>query len=146
MGGTIDSKAHLFATLLVLGLVVVVAEPPVSTPILVIVGLVLGVGIDADHFPLARLNRGDWTPLHRCVRQPSIVFLDQDAIFEPGDVGARQRVVSHVVLGGLALGGLSVLNRTLVLVGALVLVVHLLMDGVYDTWRKPSADGRSTNP
>ena len=126
-------------------MVVLGVDPGVSTPVLVVVGLLLGVGIDADHFALARLNRGDWTPLRRCLRAPSIVVFRQGAIFEAGDVGARRRLVSHVIIGALALGGLSVVDRPLALVGALVLGVHLGMDVVYDRWLKPSADGRSTN-
>ena len=127
------------------GLVGFVIDPPVSTPVLLIVGLGLGVGIDADHFPLARLNRGDWAPLRRCLRDPSIVVFDQDAIFEEGDVGARRRLLSHVVIGSLAVGGLSLLNRPLAMMGALVLGTHLLQDVVYDVWLKPSSNGRSTN-
>jgi hypothetical protein len=126
--------------------VIVLVQPPISPPALIVVGLGLGVGIDVDHFPLARLTRGDWVPLRRCLRDPSIVVFDQAAIFEEGDVGARRRLLSHVVIGGFAIGGLSVFNRSLALVGALVLGIHLLQDVVYDAWLKPSSDGRSTNP
>lgn len=93
---------------------------------------VVGVGIDFDHFLVARLNTGEWTAVRRCLRDPRIVFTDQNAIFEEGDVGTLRRLLSHVVLAGLAVVGLLAVDVFLAVFTAVVLYAHLLSDLVWD--------------
>jgi hypothetical protein len=95
----------------------------------------LGVGVDADHFAIARLNRGDWANLRRVLADPALVVRSPDEIFDPGDLWRDQRLLSHALLGG-------VLTPLALLVGPLwatataaSLYTHLLAD-LY-------ADGRS---
>ncbi len=121
------------------------ANPAVSGPLLVGVALLIGVGIDLDHFPLARLNRGDWTALRRCVRDPRIVVFDQDAIFDDGEVGAGRRLVSHLVVGGVLLVGLATVNTDLAWVGGAVLGIHIAMDVVHDVVTRAADAERLTN-
>lgn len=99
---------------------------------LVAYAVVLGVGIDFDHFLVARLNTGEWTAVRRCLRDPRIVFADQNQIFNTGDVGTLRRLLSHVVLGGLAVGLLLVFDVFLAVFTAVVLYTHLLSDLVWD--------------
>jgi len=58
----------------------------------------LGVGIDADHFVIARINRGDWANLQRCLQNPSRVFVGQATIFDSGDIWRDQRLLSHLLI------------------------------------------------
>lgn len=110
------------------------------TPVVVLgVALLVGVGIDVDHFALARLNRGDWTALRRCVREPRIVLFDQNAIFDEGDVGAGRRLLSHTLVGGGAALALHPIDPALATVAGVVLGVHLAMDCVGD-WLLTAGD------
>jgi hypothetical protein len=73
-------------------------------------------------------NAGDLDPVRRCLRDPRIVVFDQDAIFEEGTVGALNRLLSHVVIGGLAVPALWLWRPYLAgLVGA-SLYAHVLAD------------------
>lgn len=121
----------------VLSLVLLVMLPPPSHPLL-LVGFVLavGVGIDFDHFVIARLNSGSWKSLERVLERPSMVFLDQTAIFDGDDVGAIERLVSHVVIASVAAGVLWLVGlQYWASVTAITVLVHLLADG-YSTARK----------
>lgn len=112
-----------------------VASPPLADAILVGYAGALGVGIDFDHFLIARWNTGDWTAVRRVLARPSIVFVDQDAIFDENDLFALQRLLSHVVIGGLLVGALAVVLPSLALVSAVVLYAHVLADLVDDNRR-----------
>lgn len=96
------SSAHAVVSLVVAGLALVLTDPPFSALVVVAVALVAGVGIDVDHFPLAWQRTGSLAAVRRCLRDPTIVFLDQDAIFVEGEVGAIRRLLSHAVVGGVA--------------------------------------------
>lgn len=96
--------------------------------------VVVGVAIDVDHFAVARLESGDWTALRRCLRTPSLVFLGQDEIFDPTDLWPLQRLLSHHVIGGVAVGGLWLVSAPLALFTALVLYAHVLCDLVWDNY------------
>jgi|AntRauTorcE11898_2_1112593.scaffolds.fasta_scaffold18478_3 hypothetical protein len=103
---------------------------------LVAYAVVLGVGVDFDHFLIARYNAGDWATLRACLANPRRVFFSQDELFEPGEVGVLQRLLTHVVLGGVVVtvllaGGLV----DLAVVSAVVLYVHVLADLVWDVAR-----------
>jgi hypothetical protein len=99
--------------------------------------VVLGVGVDFDHFLVARYNAGDWRALRACLADPRQVFFSQDEIFAPDEVGVVERLLTHAVLGGvlvvaLLAGGLV----DLAVVSAVVLYVHVLADLVWDVARQ----------
>lgn len=123
---------------LVAGLVLVPLVPTVvSGPVLVAYAVVLGVGVDFDHFVVARVNAGNWRALRACVVDPRRVFLAQDEIFEAEEVWPLQRLLSHAVLGGALVAGLLAVDRLGVAVAsAVVLYVHVLADLVWDVARQ----------
>jgi len=90
--------------------------------------LVLGVGIDLDHFVIARINRGDWTNARRCLRDPGLVFADQGSIFDGGDVYRDQRLLSHVAVGGVLVAGLWIVREYWAMAAAVALYVHVAAD------------------
>lgn len=94
----------------------------------------VGVGVDFDHLLVARLNSGDWSALRRLLHNPSIVVLDQDAIFDD-DLWARQRLLSHHVLGGFLVAALVPASVPLAAFTALILYAHVLADLVHDNRR-----------
>jgi hypothetical protein len=96
-----NSIRHALISLLVAGLALAVTTPPVSAAAVVAISVGVGVGIDFDHFLLARWG-GDWSAVRRCLRDPRILLFDQGAIFADGEVGAVRRLLSHVVIGGVA--------------------------------------------
>lgn len=122
-----DSKAHAAISLVVAAVALAVTTPPVSPAVVVAVAVALGVGIDLDHFLLARWD-GDWSAVRRCLRDPRIVVFDQDAIFEDGEVGTVRRLVSHTVLGGVAVPLVWLASPYLGAVVAASLYAHLLAD------------------
>lgn len=107
---------------------------------------VLGVGIDFDHFFVARINAGRWDALAGVVRNPRRAFLEQDAIFEDGeDVTKLQRLLSHVVIAGVLVAVLYPFLPYFALLSAVVLYVHLLSDlyrDVRDEMEARSPHGR----
>jgi len=130
------SRAHAAVSLAVAVGALALTTPPIPAWAVVTIALGAGVGIDFDHFLIARWRTGDWRAVQRCLRDPTIVFVDQDAIFERGDVGSFPRLLSHAVIGGVAV---PVLFRFDAYVGGLVAVAlyaHVLADlvaGVRDT-------------
>ncbi|WP_228546300.1 hypothetical protein [Halegenticoccus tardaugens] len=56
----------------------------------------------------------------------------QDDIFEEGEVGTLRRLLSHVVIGGVAVLALSLSSPFLALLTAVTLYAHLLADLVWD--------------
>jgi hypothetical protein len=93
---------------------------------------VVGVGIDLDHLLVARLNAGDWSALRGLLRSPAAAVLDQDAIFAEDDLWARQRLLSHHVIGGVLVAVLVPVSAYLAAFTALVLYAHVLADLVHD--------------
>jgi hypothetical protein len=135
-----NSGAHA-AISLVAGLAALaVTTPTVPAWAVVAVAVVAGVGIDLDHFLLARYNTGDWAAVRRCLRDPAIVFLDQDAVFEAGEVGTLDRLLTHVAVGGLVVPALYRWNRTVAGVVALSLWAHVLADLVAGVRKKAAVD------
>jgi hypothetical protein len=127
-----NSSVHAVLSLVVAGLALALTSPPVEPPVVVAVALVAGVGIDVDHFPLARYG-GDWSAVRRCLRDPRILFLDQSAIFERGEVGALERLLSHVVIGGVAVPLVWAVSQYLAGVVAVSLYAHVLADLISTT-------------
>lgn len=121
------SRNHALISLVLAGGIAVVA-PPTSLAVLVAVVVGVGVGIDFDHFLVARLNTGSWESVRRCVRDPSLVFLDQRAIFDEGDLTRTQRLLSHALIGGALVGGLATWSPYWCVVTALALYVHVVAD------------------
>lgn len=124
------SKAHLLISLAVGAVVALVtAQPPVPAVATVGYAAVLGVGIDFDHFLVARLNTGNWDALVDVVRDPRQVLFDQGEVFEEGeDVTKLQRLLSHAVLGGLLVAVLYPIEPYVAVLSAAVLYVHVLSD------------------
>lgn len=134
-----DSKRH-FLISLALGIAVVafadapaLVDAPFPDLAVVAYAAVLGVAIDFDHFLVSRLHCGDWRAAWRCLDDPKIVFLDQSAIFDDGDLWGHQRLLSHVVIVGLFVPGVYVVaGPFLAVVAAVVLYAHVLADLVED--------------
>lgn len=113
----------------VVGIPLAVTSPDVHQPIYVLIYVVvLGVGIDLDHFVIGRINRGDWSNLTHCLRSPSQVFVDQTSIFERGDVLRDQRLFSHLLIGGVLVGSVWFMNEYLAFVTAGAIYTHVLAD------------------
>jgi len=112
-----------------------------SAPLLWFYALALGVGIDFDHFLIARLNRGTWRPLRRCLADPTIVFFDQHAIFEPEDLRRDQRLLSHHIVGGALVAALWTVAPYWALATAATLYVHVVADLYADVRDRSSAEG-----
>lgn len=105
-----------------------------ATEMLVVVGFAggLGVLIDLDHFVIARLNTGSWEPFVRAIRSPAHSFVNQDDIFPEGAVTREDRVLTHLVVGGVLVAGIWPLHPDFAIVAAVVLYLHLLTDAIAD--------------
>jgi len=129
------SREHALASVAVgaAGLTVL----PVPLPWWAAVGyaVAVGVGIDVDHFAVARLETGDWAAFRRVLRNPRLVVGGQDEIFAPQDLWPLQRLLSHHLIGGAAVFGLWLVSEPLALFTALVLYAHVLCDLVWDNYR-----------
>jgi len=138
------SKAHFLISLAVGAAVAVLADqPPLPAAATVGYAAALGVGIDFDHFLVARLNTGNWDSLVRVVRNPRRVLFDQSDIFEEGeDVTKLQRLLSHALLGGVLVAGLYPFLPYAAVVSAVVLYVHVLSDLYRDV--RDEAEARGT--
>ncbi|WP_198665621.1 MULTISPECIES: hypothetical protein [Haloprofundus] len=62
------------------------------------------------------------------------MFAGQDEIFEDGEVGTLRRLLSHVVVVGVAVPALVLVSPALALLTAVVLYGHLLADLVWDVY------------
>lgn len=128
------SKHHFLISVAVGAVVAAATSSAFPWWFLVGYAAVVGVGIDFDHFLVARVNTGEWTAVERCLRDPRIVFLDQNQIFETGDVGVLRRLFSHVVIVGVAVAVLAFVSPFLAAFTALVLYAHILSDLVWDLY------------
>ena len=105
---------------------------PIPAAAVVAYGTAVGVCIDFDHFLIARLKTGDWDAVGFCLSNPRAAVADQSAIFDPGDVGVLSRLLSHVVIAGLAVSALALVSAPLAIITGAVLYAHLLADLVWD--------------
>lgn len=129
------SKHHLLLSLAT-GLALLLGTPP-SIPAWLVVGLAITVGvlIDLDHFLVARLKQGDWDATIRGLRNPRLLVLDQDQLFDEDALWARQRLLSHAIIATVVVGVLAAAASVwLALVAAASLWVHLLADLVWDNY------------
>jgi hypothetical protein len=55
-----------------------------ETALAVVGCAILGVGIDFDHFLIARLRTGSWRSFSDLLRNPVKAFTDQRSIFDDG--------------------------------------------------------------
>lgn len=106
--------------------------PPVSPLLVVGYAAALGVLVDLDHFLLARLNTGSWRATRNVILNPRLVFFEQESVFETGEVGAVQRLWSHVGITVVLVAGLVPVSPYLAGVSGAVLVGHILSDVVWD--------------
>ncbi|ELZ91563.1 hypothetical protein C440_14654 [Haloferax mucosum ATCC BAA-1512] len=116
------------------GVVAVTPDPPGSVAFLVVAAAFLSVVIDLDHFVIARIERGDWDNLKLAVTNPRVGLLDQEQVFEEfGGAFNRKRLLSHHLLGGVAVGGLALSGaESLAAFVAIVLYVHVVCDYLRD--------------
>jgi hypothetical protein len=105
---------------------------PAAPLVLVASGTVAGVVIDLDHFPIARYHAGDWLALRRVLAAPQLVVTDPDRIFEGARLDPLDRLLTHVLLGGLACPVAWLGWPALGVVLAASLYVHLVADLVHD--------------
>ena len=68
----------------------------------------IGVGIDVDHFLIARYNTGSWRALRYVLSNPRRALGDQSTIFDPDDLGPFERLLSHVAIVGVTVPGTSI--------------------------------------
>lgn len=65
-----------------------------------------------------------------------MVFTRQGEIFAPGEVGAHNRLLSHVVLGGIVVVGIAAVSPDWALVVLAALYTHLLADLAWDAFHR----------
>lgn len=125
-------------SLVVAGVLTLLSPPvsllgePVPAVAVVAYGTAVGVLIDLDHFLIARLKTGRWDALRFCLSNPRATVADQSEIFAPGDVGVLSRLLSHVVIVGLAVPAIALASVPLAVVTGAVLYAHLLADLIWD--------------
>lgn len=137
------SRDHALGSL-ALGVVLLLASAAPAGPAVVLpVVVAVGVGIDFDHFLVAYLNTGSAKNVRRVLRDPLLVVRDQEAIFDPADLSELQRLLSHVVIAGLAVSGLVALGeRGWATVVGLTLYVHVLSDLLADVRNEARTESR----
>jgi hypothetical protein len=122
------SRSHAIISAII-GVPLAVTAPEFHQPSYILIYVVvLGVGIDLDHFVIARINRGDWSNFTRCIRSPSQVFVDQASIFERGDIWRDQRLFSHLLIGGVLIGLVWFISEYLAFVTAVTVYTHVIAD------------------
>ncbi len=95
-------------------------------------GLCLSVFIDLDHFVLARCYTGSWEALLEAFTDPKRAFTAPKWLFS--DVAMRtERLLSHVILGGVLTLGSFLIAPFLAGFTALVVYAHVLCDLLRDT-------------
>jgi hypothetical protein len=127
---------HHFPISLAVGLAAVATVPTPLPALAVVVGAgLLGTFVDLDHFLIARVRTGSWDPLRRCLADPRMALLEQDDIFEAGDVGSLARLVTHGLLTVGVVAGLWAVDPALALVAGVVLAVHIGCDVAWELAR-----------
>ncbi len=126
------SRHHFVVSLLVALPFLSWYDGPGGWPGMLIWAATVGTLIDLDHFVLARWRTGSWEAFRRCVRSARVAVVDQEEIFERGDVGAMTRLASHLVLAGVLTASLVLVSVELAVVTAVVLYAHLLADVLWD--------------
>lgn len=130
---TVRSSHHAGLSLLA-SLAAVWVLRPAAPVVLVAAGTVAGVAIDIDHFPIARLRSGNWRSTRRVLSNPLLVVTDPERIFEGVPLDALERLLTHVLFGGLAVVVAWLAWPTLGIVVGISLYVHLVADLGHDVW------------
>lgn len=127
---------HHFPVSLAVGLgLAATLSTPLPPPLLVAGAGLLGTAVDLDHFLIARVRTGSWRHFRRCLADPRMGLLEQDEIFEDGDVGTLTRLGTHFVITATLVAALAPVERSLAVAAGVVLAVHVLSDAVWDLWR-----------
>ncbi|MFB6176997.1 MAG: hypothetical protein ABEI99_07630 [Halobaculum sp.] len=127
------TRDHLLVSLAVgVALVLAPLDLAQSPAVVVAAAAVAGTVIDLDHFLVARLRTGTWLALRRGLARPRRLLFAQDELFADGEVGVLHRLLSHVVLGGVAVSVLGLLAPSLALVVGVSLYAHVLADLLAD--------------
>lgn len=138
--GSIYSKHHLLVSL-ALGVAVAALWPgvapigPVGPGVVAGAGLV-GVLVDLDHLVIAWLNSGEPRALSYGLANPRVAFLDQSELFEDGEVSSHERLLSHVLIVGVAVPVGFWLAPLVGVTLAVVLYGHVLSDLVWEVHRE----------
>lgn len=111
------------------------------TPALVGYAVAVGVCIDLDHFLIERVLHGEWGAVRRAIEEPGRLVLDQADLFVDGTMSPLDRLLSHVVIVGIAVPVTWFVTPTLGLVTALVLYGHVLSDVAWDVYLQRVVDG-----
>lgn len=90
-------------------------------------GLALSVFVDLDHFVIAWLKTGEWSYLRRAVADPVWAFTRQEEVF-PDVTMTLERLVSHLLIGGVLAVIFRRFSRPLAAVTSVVIRVHVLAD------------------
>ncbi len=114
---------------------IVVGDAALPVALVVGYGTAIGVLVDLDHFLIARHKTGHWGAVRRCLSAPSVPFVDQDRIFEQGDVGILSRLLSHLVIAGGSVAVLVAVSVPLATLTAVVLYAHVCCDVWWDIRR-----------
>ncbi|MCU4718336.1 hypothetical protein [Halapricum hydrolyticum] len=126
------SKAH-GAISLALGIALVAAGVTVVHPAFVVgYATAIGVLVDLDHFLWARYNTGDWRALRYVLTNPVAALADQQSIFREHDLERLERLLSHVVIVGIAVPLTWWVEPDLGLVTGVTLYAHVLADLIED--------------
>jgi len=107
---------------------------PAAPAALVAAGTVAGVAIDLDHFPIARVRRGDWRAARRVLAAPWLVVTDPERIFDGGSLDALERLLTHVLVAGVACTAAWLAWPALGVVIGVSLYVHIVADLGHDVW------------
>jgi hypothetical protein len=133
------SKGHFVGSLAV-GLALVAVAPPtvlgVPAVALVPYAVVLGVGIDLDHFLIAWYNAGEPRAIRAGLAHPRRLLFDQGALFEPDEISSHERLLTHVVIAGVLTLATWTLSPTLGLATAATLYVHVCSDLGWRVYRE----------
>lgn len=126
------SKSH-GAISLALGVALVAAGVTVVHPTFVVgYATAVGVLVDLDHFLWARYNTGDWRALRYVLTNPVAALADQRTIFRERDLEPLERLLSHVVIVGIAVPLTWWVEPDLGLVTGVTLYAHVLADLLED--------------
>jgi hypothetical protein len=98
----------------------------------VAIAVVVGVGIDFDHFLVAWYNTGTPRAIRYCLHNPRAVLFDQESIFQHYEISKLDRLLSHVLIGGPLVAVLWVVATDIALLTAASLYVHVVADLVAD--------------
>lgn len=104
-------------------------------------GVAIGVLVDLDHFVIERILHGEWNAVRRATANPRLVVVGQSELFPEGTMSPLDRLLSHVVIVGVAVPATWLVAPALGLLTALVLYGHVLADLAWDVYRRRVVDG-----